>query len=242
MHMHKTMLALECSTDTLSLALQVGEQRWGQEHAGGAQASAKALGLLADLLSQAQLQWSDVNLLVFGRGPGAFTGVRVACAIAQGLAFAQSLPFMPISGLLAMAENARQQQISNGLLKANAPLQVLAAQDACMGQAYVAECRFDGQAWVLGSESLRTYADMQQCSTGFVCAGNLRAAMQAAELAVPSNFVDALPTASALLQLAQQYLAQGVQPLQDPALALPAYVRDKVAQTTAERQLAKQGA
>ena len=104
------------------------------------------------------------------------------------------------------------------------------------------ECRFDGQAWVLGSESLRTYADMQQCSTGFVCAGNLRAAMQAAELAVPSNFVDALPTASALLQLAQQYLAQGVQPLQDPALALPAYVRDKVAQTTAERQLAKQGA
>ena len=91
MHMHKTMLALECSTDTLSLALQVGEQRWGQEHAGGAQASAKALGLLADLLSQAQLQWSDVNLFVFGRGPGAFTGVRrgLEIKIAEKLALLQ---------------------------------------------------------------------------------------------------------------------------------------------------------
>ena len=242
MQTHKTMLALECSTDTLSVALQVGEQRWSQEHAGGAQASAVALGLLADLLNQAQLQWSDVNLLVFGRGPGAFTGVRVACAMAQGLAVAQSLPFMPISGLLAIAENARQEQISKGLLSALAPLQVLAAQDARMGQAYVAECRFDGQAWALGSESLRTYAEMQQCPAGYVCAGNLRAAMQAADLVVPSGFVETLPSAGALLQLAQQYLAQGVQPLQDPAQALPAYVRDKVAQTTAERQLAKQGA
>ena len=242
MQNYKNILAIECSTDTLSIALQAGDQRWSEEHVGGAQASAKVLGLLEKLLAQAKLAWADVNVFTFGRGPGAFTGVRVACAVAQGLSVAQALPLMPLSGLLAIAEEARQKQIATQGLAANAALQVLAVQDARMAQAYTAECVFDGQSWSLGAERLLAYADVQTCPANFIAAGNVRAALHAAGLEdLSADFIDAMPRAASLLRVAQQYLAQGKQPINDAALALPTYVRDKVAQTTAERLLAKQG-
>lgn len=241
MQSYKNILAIECSTDTLSIALQAGDQQWSEEHLGGAQASAKVLGLLEKLLAQAKLGWADVHLFVFGRGPGAFTGVRVACAIAQGLGVAQALPLMPLSGLLAIAEEARQKQIQAKKIDAHAALQVLAVQDARMGQAYTAECVFDGKAWSLGAEGLQAYADLQNTPRDFLCAGNLRAARDAAGMALPAQFVDAMPRAASLLRVAQQYFAEGERPINDAALALPTYVRDKVAQTTAERLLAKQG-
>ena len=241
MQTYKNILAMECSTDTLSIALQAGDQKLSEEHIGGAQASAKVLGLLEELLAQAKLGWADVDLFAFGRGPGAFTGVRVACAIAQGLSVAQGLPLMPLSGLLAIAEEARQKQIASHGLAANAALQVLAVQDARMAQAYAAECVFDGRSWSLGAERLVAYADVQTCPANFLAAGNVRAALHAAGLDLPADFADAMPRAASLLRVAQQYLAQGGRPINDAALALPTYVRDKVAQTTAERLLAKQG-
>ena len=242
MQSYKNILAMDCSTDVLSIALQAGDQQWSEEHIGGAQASAKVLSLLEKLLAQAELGWADVEVFVFGRGPGAFTGVRVACAIAQGLSVAQASPLMPLSGLLAIAEDARQKQITAQTIGATATLQVLAVQDARMGQAYTAECVFDGQSWSLGAESLQAYADLQTCPANFLCAGNVRAALHAAGIDLPDDFVDAMPRADALLRVAQQYLAQGELPINDAALALPIYVRDKVAQTTAERLLAKQRA
>ena len=242
MQNYTNILAIECSTDALSIALQAGDQQWSEEHVAGAQASAKVIGLLEKLLAQAKLAWADVNLLVFGRGPGAFTGVRVACAVAQGLGVAQALPLMPLSGLLAIAEEARQKQITAKKIGAHAALQVLALQDARMGQAYTAECVFDGEVWSLGAERLQIYADLQTCTANFLSAGNVRAALQAADMHLPAHFVDAMPRADSLLRVAQHYLAQGMSPITDPALALPTYVRDKVAQTTAERLLAKQGA
>ena len=241
MQSYKNILAMECSTDTLSIALQAGDKYWAEDHQGGAQASAKVLGLLEELLAQAKLGWPDVDLFAFGRGPGAFTGVRVACAVAQGLSVAQALPLLPLSGLLAIAEDARQIQIATQGIAANAALQVLAVQDARMAQAYTAECVFDGQSWSLGAERLLAYADVQTCPANFTAAGNVRAALHAAGMDLPSEFVDVMPRAAALLRVAQQYLAQGEQPINDAALALPTYVRDKVAQTTAERLLAKQG-
>ena len=241
MQSFKNILAIECSTETLSIALQAGDKHWAEDHQGGAQASAKVRGLLEKLLAQAKLSWADVDLFAFGRGPGAFTGVRVACAVAQGLSVAQALPLMSFSGLLAIAEEARQKQISTKGISSNAALQVLAVQDARMAQAYAAECVFDGQSWSLGAERLLAYADVQTCPVNFIAAGNVRAALHAAGLDLPADFADAMPRAASLLRVAQQYLAQGGRPINDAALALPTYVRDKVAQTTAERLLAKQG-
>lgn len=241
MRSFKNILAMDCSTDVLSIALQAGDQMWSEEHVGGAQASAKVLSLLEKMLQQANLCWSDVGVFVFGRGPGAFTGVRVACAIAQGLSVAQALPLMPLSGLLAIAEESRQKQMTAETISATAALQVLTVQDARMGQAYTAECVFDGQTWHLGDERLQAYADLQTCPENFIFAGNVRAALQAAGLDLPADFIDAMPRADSLLRVAEQHLAKGELPINDAALALPTYVRDKVAQTTAERLLAKQG-
>ena len=77
------LLALETSTDRLSLAVQNGERRWAFEGAGGAQASATLIPAVMNLLQQAQLSLNDLDAIAFGRGPGAFTGLRSACAVAQ---------------------------------------------------------------------------------------------------------------------------------------------------------------
>ena len=80
-------LALETSTDTLSLAVARGTQTWTHTSAGGALTSTHMIPQTLALLKEAGLTLTDLQAVVFGRGPGAFTGLRTACSVAQGLAF-----------------------------------------------------------------------------------------------------------------------------------------------------------
>jgi len=204
---------------------------------GGAQASGQILPLLQSLLADAGLAWADVNLLAFGRGPGAFTGVRVAVAVAQGLALAHQLALAPLSGLLAMAEDARAH------FSFAQPCEVLSVQDARMGQVYAGRCRWDGARWHLLQEQLldaRDLAALSESMAATCVVGNIRAAFAQMQLPLPNAFFDAAPRAAALIRVAQQNEAAGVPVLHDAALALPVYLRDKVAQTTAERQMLAQ--
>ena len=99
------LLAFDTSTETLSIAVQRGAHVLAHEAAGGAQASAALIPQALALLAQAQLAVADLHAIAFGRGPGAFTGLRAACAVAQGLAWGAGVPVLPIDTLLAMAEN-----------------------------------------------------------------------------------------------------------------------------------------
>ena len=243
-------LALETSTDSLSLALARGDQMWSHTSAGGAQASLHTLPQIQALMAQAGLRYGDLDAVVFGRGPGAFTGLRTACSVSQGLAFGADVPVLPIDTLLALAEQAR-----HALSLAATPevsgvcedVRVLSVLDARMDQVYVAAYEHTHGAWrcvqevALQSPEGLTWPLHWREGFPFIAAGNAWATYAARwPAAFTAPQLQALPTALALLRLAPQAWAAG---LAVPAeQALPLYIRDKVAQTTQEREQAKQQA
>ena len=252
MHINQ-WLAIETSTDTLSLAVACGTQTWTHTSAGGALTSTHMIPQALALLKEAGLTLTDLQAVVFARGPGAFTGLRTACSVAQGLAFGADLPVLPIDTLLAVAEEARAANASTG---ATPITRVLAVMDARMEQVYVAAYEFTPNVadrvveesqmngtWrcvqepeLHSPESLYWPADWVQDS--FISAGNawsVYAGRWPVALTGPQAMV--LPTAAALLRLAPIAWVTGQ--AVPPEEALPLYIRDKVAQTTDERMQIK---
>ena len=223
------LLAFDTSTDTLSIAVQHGDGVWQHQGPGGAQASAALIPAVRALMAQAGLTFDALDAVVFGRGPGSFTGLRTACAVAQGLAFGakggQGVPVLPVDTLLAVAEEARQQ---------HGCTQVVAVLDARMDEVYHARCEWlPGEArWQADEDFGLGAPESVQPPTGWTVAGNARAPY-GDRLAPNASHVTALPTATALLRLAPALIAAGQAVVAGDAL--PRYIRDKVAQTTAER-------
>lgn len=214
----------------MALALSSPQGRWFFEGAGGAQASSRLVPELMALLARAGLTLAEVDAIGFGRGPGAFTGLRTACAVAQGLAFGAGKPVLALDSLMLVAEDARQQS--------TAPLgqQVWVAMDARMGEIYAAAYAHDGRRWqTVQAPALYSPAALLAhwgampppalCGSAIEVFDELR------------EFAPAWPNCcsrpQALAVLAEQAWAEGLR--LDPAEAMPVYVRDKVAQTTAER-------
>lgn len=238
------LLAFDTSTDTMSIAVGRdvdGVSRvWQHTGAGGAQASSSLIPTIMELMARAGLAFGELDAIAFGRGPGAFTGLRTACSVAQGLGFgAQTpaggdpVPVLPIDTLLALAEEARVQY---------APLagawRVQAMLDARMDEIYYAAYGFDGARW----QQLHGYRldrpEHVLLEPGCMMAGNVFALYgQRLPLVHGAARLHALPSATAMLRLAPALLAAGcgVRPEQ----ALPIYIRDKVAQTSSERAAAK---
>ena len=243
------LLAFDTSTDTMSVALQsdAGGAAGLLQHtgAGGAQASSSLIPVILDLMARAGLTFAQLDAIVFGRGPGAFTGLRTACSVAQGLGFGtqgrpdrQPVPLLPVDTLLAVAEEARQRHAPG-----DQPLRVLAMLDARMDQIYAAAYGFDGVGWqrqgdVLLDRPENLLLDAAWEPADCVLAGNVFASYgERLVLGAGLARIEALPTAGAMLRLAPALLAAGQAVI--PELALPLYIRDKVAQTSSERAAAK---
>lgn len=249
------LLAIESSTDTLSVAVGTGGPGAvpaSYAGAGAAQASTTLLPAAQTLLAQAGWALSTLDAVVFGRGPGAFTGLRTACAVAQGLAYgaragqpeAPGLPVLPVDTLLALAEEARWQRSQI----ADAPPMTLVAAllDARMDEIYAALYAVDGEQLraiaapvLVAPEALGDWLaghGAPASGQGLWLAGNALAAYGERLQAVPGERLVVLPTAGALLRLAPGLLTQGL--AVPAAQALPLYVRDKVARTTEERERA----
>ena len=247
---NNSWLALETSTDTLSLAVARGTQTWTHTSAGGALTSTHMIPQTLALLKEADLALTDLQAVVFGRGPGAFTGLRTACAVAQGLAFGAELPVLPIDTLLAVAEEARVASAAHG---ATAVTRVLAVMDARMEQVYVAAYEFTPSATHAAADHAPHMPGVWRCvqapalhspeslswptdwtPDSFIAAGNAWPVYDNRwPVGLTAPQVMALPTAAALLRLAPAAWAAG--DAVPPEEALPLYIRDKVAQTTEER-------
>ena len=225
-------LAFDTSTDTLSVGVAAPGFCEVRTLAGGAQASAHLIPTALSMLSQAGVSLTGLEAIVFGRGPGSFTGLRTACAVAQGLALGADVPLLPIDTLMAVAEEAREQAAAD-----DGPLTVLALLDARMGEVYSATYDWDGLRWTqrtplhVGAPQAVVLPQGERV----LLAGNAFEAH--GERLPPGERVHALPTAAALLRLAPACMAAGQSVVAEQAM--PLYIRDKVAQTTSEREAAK---
>jgi len=238
------LLAFDTSTELMSIAVQSGGDGgkttvWQHTAPGGAQTSAHLIPAIQGLMAQASLAFEQLQAIVFGCGPGSFTGLRTACSVAQGLAFGANVPVLPIPTLLAVADEARHQHAPQQV-----PWQVWALLDARMDEMYAACYEFDGSEWneIAGGSLIRPEDLIFGAHT--VLAGNVFAAYGARLPASDSTQapgarerLEALPTATALLRLAPALLAAGGALPADQAL--PLYIRDKVAKTTLERAVEK---
>ena len=235
-----SIIAFDTSTERLAASLQSPAGAFARHTAGGAQASAALLPLLQALLAEGAIVWADLDFIAFGRGPGAFTGLRTSCAVAQGLGLALGKPVLAIDSLLIVAEDARCQAAAGEL-----SFDVGVAMDARMNEAYAAAYRWHGGAWqVLQAPRL--------CSLPALGEAWSALGLQAVAGSALSAFGDRLPLpaarllpheqdrAGAVLRLALQAAAAGEGV--DAANALPLYLRDKVAQTTQEREAARSAA
>lgn len=263
----RRVLAIDTSTERMSVALadllawdgtpgEVTPHLWCFDGEGGAQASSTLIPTVLSLLRQAGWQLADLDAIALGIGPGAFTGLRTACAVVQGLAFSArpgGIPVLPMGTLHAVAEEARWQLVQEGMHAAapGGPPGIVALLDARMDECYAARFALtpDGEMHPVGPPVLRAPEALADVFTqqpgsapwepGTVLAGNAMA-VYGARLPLAwqqARHVPAGPTATAMLRLATAlWQAGGAVAAAD---AQPLYVRDKVAQTTEERALAQ---
>jgi tRNA threonylcarbamoyladenosine biosynthesis protein TsaB len=254
MHTYK-WLAIETSTDMLSLAIASTQgdssEVWTHTSQGGAQSSQFILPEIVRLMEGAQIGFTDLTAVVFGKGPGSFTGLRTACSVAQGLAFGAGVPVLPIDTLLAVAEHARyqslqqQQQQKQHQQIEQLPEQTqrfFVAMDARMDQVYTAAYEWRSAWQCVQAPSVQSPEDIcvptEWKDLDFTTAGNAWNAFAARwPTTLSVKHMHATPTAQALLRLAPIAFEQGLAVL--PEQALPIYIRDKVAQTTQEREQLK---
>lgn len=223
------LLAIETSTDAGSIALWRDGEVLLRDCPRGVSHSETLLPLIRSTLAEAGLGFADLSGIAFGAGPGSFTGLRVACGVAQGLAFAHDTPLLPVGTLEAMAFAARSE----------ASARVLVALDARMGEVYFGSFDVSSDAVAaLGPVGVHPPGAVPlPASGGWLACGNGLAAYPALRgrlaPAVDAWLPELMPTADAVARLAAPRLARGERV--DPADAVPVYVRDKVAQTVAER-------
>ncbi|MDO4724609.1 MAG: tRNA (adenosine(37)-N6)-threonylcarbamoyltransferase complex dimerization subunit type 1 TsaB [Comamonadaceae bacterium] len=231
------LLAFDTSTDMLSIAVQVGDEVRQVQQAGGAQSSKTLLPQVLELLRQAGLELAQLHAIVYGCGPGAFTGLRTSCAAAQGLAWGSGVPTLPVDSLQAIAEQARAEHGAE---------RVMAVLDARMQEVYAAPYRWHaagpGQGgaghWQREADILAVPPHTLQLPPGYVLAGNALAVYPEAFVHQTAAHYHARPTAQAMLRLAPVLMARhGLQTAMEVA---PLYIRNKVAQTTQERLQARQ--
>ena len=231
-------LAFDTSTERMSIAVCDSERLWQHEAAGAALTSTNLIPAIMQLLEKADLRLNQLDAIAFGRGPGSFTGLRTACAVAQGLALGAGVPVLPVDTLAALAEEARFQWLKMHP-QTSLPPQLSAMLDARMNEIYVQHFHLNGTAYQpLAPCSLVPplgLAEAWLSDASRLLTGNVFEVYADRLPALPagSTVLPALPTAAAMLRLAPVLMAAGA--ARPPEQALPLYVRDKVAQTTDER-------
>lgn len=216
-----TLLALDTATEACSAALLYEGRVYQRAAVIPRQHAQRLLPMIEEILNEAGINLEAVDALVFGRGPGAFTGVRIAIGMVQGLAFAVSKPVIGISNLAALAQRAWREHGAE---------QVCAAIDARMDEVYWGCYQLqNGVMTLIGDETV--CAPEQVSLAGPSCnpvgAGTGWQYAERLAVTVSHNWPQMLPDAVDLLGLALPAWQAGR--VLDAADAQPVYLRDKVA-------------
>lgn len=225
------LLAIETATEACSVALLLGDALIDRSELAPRRHAELVLPMAESLLAEAGIARRQLDAIAVGQGPGAFTGVRLAISVAQGLALALDIPVVPVSSLAALAMQAPK----NGAA-------ILAAIDARRGEIYAGAFHYgaDGLAEPLGLEHVLPASDLilPQAEAWNVLGTGWGAYGEAIRERLPSmpRWADGerYPQACDVARLAASLFAagKGVPPEQ----ALPVYLRDKVALTLEEQQ------
>jgi len=225
------ILAIETATEACSAALLIHDTVVEQYQLAPRRQSELILPMIDELMSDAGLSVSQLDAVAFGRGPGAFTGVRLAAAVTQGIAFAADLPVLPVSTLAAMAESTLYQHEAECAFTAiDARMKeiywaVFNQQDGCLQEiqteAVLAPEQVEFPEKVCGpgvGSGWSTYVDVLNAKLGQQVTG------------VQS---EVYPRAASVARLGMHQLNRGggVSPEQ----AIPVYLRNKVANRSGER-------
>lgn len=240
-----SLLAFDASTNELTVGVQNADGKmFVHQGGGGALASQQLIGICQQLLQRAQLRLGDLDAIVTGTGPGAFTGLRAACAVGQGFSLAANVPLLALSSLDILLEQGRPLLQQHTVADKTTP-SLHAVLDARMGQVYTTRMQCDDDSATTDHDTQRSirltdYANWQPGAAA-VAIGNVRQPLATAGLSMPPllDYIEATPQAQAMLSLAVRQLQTDKPPLLQPAELVPVYVRNKVAQTTAERLAAK---
>lgn len=224
------LLAIETSTESCSVALLCGDKIFERSELAPRRHAELVLPMADAVLEEAGLQRKQLDGIAVGRGPGAFTGVRLGVSVAQGLAFALDLPVAPVSSLAALA----MQAPNNGAA-------ILALIDARMGEIYAGAFRHEANGLVIAIDDERVCPPQNLAwpsapawnviGSGWGACGEVLAP----RFTPPPRWADAphYPQARDVARLAAPILAAG----QGVAAhkALPVYLRNHVAKTLAEQ-------
>jgi len=228
------ILALDTATENCSVALLVDGQLTAREQLLARGHAANILGMIDEVLAEAGASLAGLTAIAFGRGPGAFTGVRLAASVTQGLAHGGGVPVVPVSDLAAVAQrvfgddptaqrllvcnDARMREVYWGCF-------VRSAQDLA---APVGEERVSDPGRVALPADWASGPDLRGAGTGFVAYPQLRGALSS----VLAGIRDLYPRAAEIAQLAVPEVIAGR--LHSPEEALPVYLRDDIAHPTAD--------
>lgn len=222
------LLVLDTSTEYCSAALSLDGKVLAFRVLAEQRHSSLLLPMIEELLRDGGVTLRELDGIAYGAGPGSFTGLRIACAVTQGLAFGADLPVVGVSTLESIAEQAGADRVVTVL-------------DARMAEVYWAAYERDGAAWrtVSAPQLALPESVVVPPGEGWVGAGNGFAVLGevlrprlAAQLAHIDDTL--MPDAAAMVPLALAAFERGEG--MDAALAAPIYLRDKVALTVEERR------
>ncbi len=224
------ILAIDTSTEFLSLALWLNGRVLSRDIHAGQTHSQQILPTLRELLDEAKIELKTIDGIAFGAGPGSFTGLRIACGVAQGLAFGANLPVVAVSTLQALAQQSGAEK-------------VIACLDARMGEIYHAAYEKNKGEWIeVSAPALFKPEDAPKVAggdwvgvgTGWLVYPEVLQAVYGEQLReMPAPDHHSHPTASSIAELALSTFEAG---LARPAHeAAPIYIRNKVALKMSER-------
>lgn len=226
------ILAVDTATEACSAALYVDGEIQERFEVAPREHAKLLLPMIDSLMAEAELKPQQLDAIAFGCGPGSFTGVRIATGVMQGIAYGADLPVIPVSTLAAISQACLQKTTYDT---------IFTAVDARMSEIYWAVYQRDaeGFAQLIGVEKVQPASDVDALQlTGYGIGSGWQVYEQVLTQRLGAQLLgfDAgyLPRSSQVALLG----AIGVQRQQAVPVeqAMPVYLRDKVAKTTAERE------